>query len=140
MARSIRFILVGVTAGFQKIRNLLVLQGRYLDQDDLRTKSKVCLLTPKLSPICYFRLKVRWGKTSASGSCTSRSSAFTRNEWVRFGQTEIRQESVIVPFSLIKYYTGTEFFKTFYVQADKPEDVPMVTSQVRQVLAEPASL
>ena len=41
---------------------------------------------------------------------------------------------LIVPFSLIKYYTGTEFFKSFYVQADKPEDVPMVTTQVEQVL------
>jgi putative ABC transport system permease protein len=41
---------------------------------------------------------------------------------------------VIVPFSLIKYYTGTEFFKSFYVQADKPEDVPAVTTQVEQVL------
>src|ERR1700689_2251478 len=45
--------LVGVTAGFQKIRNLLVLQGRYLDQDDLRTQSKVCLLTPALANLLF---------------------------------------------------------------------------------------
>ncbi len=41
-------ILVGVTDGYQKIRNLIILQGRYLDPDDLRTQSKVCLLSEYL--------------------------------------------------------------------------------------------
>ena len=41
--------LVGVTDGFQQIRNLEVLRGRYFDQDDLASGSKVCLLTEALA-------------------------------------------------------------------------------------------
>ena len=37
--------LVGVTDGFEEIRRLLVLRGRYFDQDDMISRSKVCLLT-----------------------------------------------------------------------------------------------
>jgi putative ABC transport system permease protein len=125
--------LVGVTAGFQKIRNLLVLQGRYLDQDDLRTQSKVCLLTPELSGL-LFPSESPLGKGIGIGELHFTVIGVYKERVGSFGLTEIRPESVIVPFSLIKYYTGTEFFKTFYAQADKPEDVPMVTSQVRQVL------
>jgi putative ABC transport system permease protein len=125
--------LVGVTAGFQKIRNLLVLQGRYLDQDDLRTQSKVCLLTPELADL-LFPSESPLGKDIGIGELHFTVIGVYKERVGSFGLTEIRPESVIVPFSLIKYYTGTEFFKTFYVQADKPEDVPMVTSQVRQVL------
>src|SRR5205823_14276914 len=41
--------LVAVTEGFQAIRNLIVLNGRYFDDDDMRSHSKVCLLTEELA-------------------------------------------------------------------------------------------
>jgi putative ABC transport system permease protein len=124
---------VGVTAGFQKIRNLLVLQGRYLDQDDLTTHSKVCLLTAELAGL-LFPSESPLGKDIGIGELHFTVIGVYKERVGSFGLTEIRPESVVVPFSLIKYYTGTEFFKTFYVQADKPDDVPMVTTQVAQVL------
>ena len=103
--------LVGVTAGFQKLRNLIILQGRYLDQDDLMTQSKVCLLTPQLA-----RSGVPFGKPARKRDRNRRTSLhghwrFQRARMSTFGQTEIRPESVIIPFSLIKCYSGTEFFK-----------------------------
>jgi putative ABC transport system permease protein len=125
--------LVGVTSGFQKIRNLLILQGRYLDQDDLRTHSKVCLLTQDLAKL-LFPSESPLGKEIGIGELHFTVIGVYKERVASFGLTEIRPESVIVPFSLIKYYTGTEFFMTFYVQADKPDDVPMVTTEVKQVL------
>ena len=126
-------ILVGVTAGYQKIRNLLILQGRYLDPDDLRTQSKVCLLTQELANL-LFPSGSPLGKDIAIGELHFTVIGVYKERVSTFGQTEIRPESVIIPFSLIKYYTGTEYFKTLYVQAASPEDVPMVTTQVKQVL------
>jgi putative ABC transport system permease protein len=126
-------ILVGVTDGYQKIRNLIILQGRYLDPDDLRTQSKVCLLSEYLSKL-LFPSESPVGKDIAIGELHFAIIGVYKERVSTFGQTEIRPESVIVPFSLIKYYTGTEYLKTLYVQAAKPEDVPMVTTQVKQVV------
>jgi putative ABC transport system permease protein len=125
--------LVGVTAGFQKIRNLLVLQGRYLDQDDLRTQSKVCLVTPVLANL-LFPSESPLGKDIRIGELHFTVIGVYRERVSSFGLSELRPESVIVPFKLIKYYTGTEYFKSLYVQADKPDDVPMLTTQVEQIL------
>jgi putative ABC transport system permease protein len=126
-------ILVGVTAGYQKIRNLIILQGRYLDPDDLRTQSKVCLLSEYLAKL-LFPSESPVGKDIAIGELHFTIIGVYKERVSTFGQTEIRPESVIVPFSLIKYYTGSEYLKTLYVQAAKPEDVPMVTTQVKQVV------
>jgi putative ABC transport system permease protein len=126
--------LVGVTDGYQKIRNLVILQGRYLDQDDLRTQSKVCLLTQQLAKL-LFPTENPVGKNIAVGELHFIVIGVFKERVATFGQTEIRPESVIVPFSLIKYYTGTEFFGTLYIQVDKSEDVVMVTDEARQVLA-----
>ena len=45
--------LVGVTEGFQVIRNLLILQGRSLDSLDMQSRSKVCLISEELSDIAF---------------------------------------------------------------------------------------
>lgn len=125
--------LVGVTAGFQKIRNLAVLKGRYLDQDDLITHNKVCLLTQDLS-VLLFPSESPLGKDISLSELHFVVIGVFKERVPTFGQTEIRTESVIIPFPLIKYYTRTEFFTTLYVQADRPENVASVTSQVAGVL------
>jgi len=51
-----------------------------------------------------------------------------------FGQTEIKKESVVVPFSLLQYYTGTEYFRTLDVMAASSDDVPVVTREVGEIL------
>jgi putative ABC transport system permease protein len=51
-----------------------------------------------------------------------------------FGLSDIQQNSVLIPFTLMKYYTGTEFLGLLDVQADKPENVPSVERQVGLLL------
>src|SRR6266850_1681206 len=40
--------MVGVTEGYQTIRRLLILRGRYFDAADMEMRSKVCLITTQL--------------------------------------------------------------------------------------------
>ncbi|WP_457832389.1 ABC transporter permease, partial [Staphylococcus aureus] len=46
-ARPVR--LIGVTPGYQKIRRLIMLRGRYFDDLDMEAGSKVCVITKDLS-------------------------------------------------------------------------------------------
>jgi putative ABC transport system permease protein len=51
-----------------------------------------------------------------------------------FGASEIQRESVVVPFRLLRTFTGTELIKVLYVQAASAESVDGVTSALRQLL------
>jgi len=124
---------VGVTEGFQRIRNLEILRGRYLDEDDMMSRSKVCLLTQELAAT-VFQGDDPVGKDIRAGELHFTVIGVFRERTATFGESEITRESMIVPFSLIKYYKNSEYIKTFYVQADRPEDVPMVTKQVAEIL------
>jgi putative ABC transport system permease protein len=124
---------VGVTDGFQEIRKLVVVEGRYLDQDDMESQSKVCLLTTDLADLA-FPYENPVGKTIRVGELTFTVIGVFRERVATFGESEITRDSVLVPFSLIKYYTGEEYVRTFYAQADRPEDVPAVTREVGEVL------
>jgi len=125
--------LVGVTNGFEKIRNLAILRGRYFDADDLQFRSKVCLITQTLARR-VFPAEDPVGKDIQVGDLHfSVIGVFTEHVGA-IGQTEISRESVLIPYALLHYFTGTNNFQTLYVSADRPEDVPLVTRQVREIL------
>jgi putative ABC transport system permease protein len=125
--------LVGVTDGFQQIRNLEVLRGRYFDSDDLASGSKVCLLTEALAQrIAPIGDPV--GRDIQVGELHFIVIGVFRERVATFGETELTNESVLIPFSLIQSYTGSDYFRTLYARADSPEDVPAVTRDVGEIL------
>jgi putative ABC transport system permease protein len=126
--------LVGVTERFNEVRRLLIVRGRYFDQDDMMWRSKVCLITEQLAST-MFPDGNPLGKSLAVGELRFTVIGVFRERVATFGLTEITPESAIVPFPLIKDYTGTDYFKTLYAQADSPEHVPFVTERVADVLA-----
>ncbi|MCL5288423.1 MAG: ABC transporter permease [Acidobacteria bacterium] len=124
--------LVGVTEGFQRIRNLVVLRGRFLDADDMTARSKNCVITQELSNL-LFPAEDPVGRSVRLGELSFTIVGVFRERVATFGQSEIRRESVVIPFSLMKYYTD-DFVRVLYAQAKRPEDVQSVTRQVEQML------
>jgi putative ABC transport system permease protein len=125
--------LVGVTQGFDRIRNLAILRGRYFDSDDMDSQSKVCLLTEDLARRA-FPFDDPDGKDIRVGELQFTVIGVVKERAATFAQTEIRKESVIAPFSLLQYYTGTSYFRTLDVMADRPEDIPQITREVSEIL------
>jgi putative ABC transport system permease protein len=126
--------MVGVTEGFQTIRRFLIVRGRYLDQDDFNSHSKVCVITRELAELA-FPNEDPLGKDIRLGDLHFNVIGVFHERTATFGLTEVTKYSVIVPIGLIKYYTGAEYLRTLYVQADRPENVPELTKQVGQLLS-----
>src|SRR6516165_9849860 len=125
--------LVAVTPDFQAIRNLLVTRGRYFDDDDIKSRSKVCLLTEELARVVFpgmdpVGMEIRVGELRLT------IIGLFKERVATFGKSEIVRESVIVPFGLLKSYAGTDSVKVLYAQAAAPEIVPGVTKGVEQLL------
>ncbi|HXJ16289.1 MAG TPA: ABC transporter permease [Candidatus Polarisedimenticolia bacterium] len=125
--------LVGVTEGFEQIRNLEILRGSYFGQDDFVSRRKVCLLTQQLARR-VFAYEDAVGKDIRIGELHFTVIGVFRERVATLGQTEITRESAIIPFSLLGYFTGEDYFQTLYVRANRPENVPMVTREVAEIL------
>ncbi len=125
--------LVGVTSGFQKIRNLVILEGRYFDEEDMASRSKACLLTEDLAAL-MFPLGDALGKTVRVGESAFTVIGVFRERVSTFGQSELQRDSVIVPFPLMKNFTGNEFAEVLYAQAASPDKVPEVTRHMELLL------
>jgi len=125
--------LVGVTEGYQAIRRLLILRGRYFDAADMEMRSKVCLITTELSDR-IFGQDNPVGKSVRMGELTFTVIGVFRERVETFGLSEIQKNSVLIPFTLMKYYTGMEVVRVLDVQAARGEDVPSVQRQLMQLL------
>ncbi len=125
--------LIGVTEGFQAIRRLVILRGRYFDPQDMEARSKVCLITKELADRIY-RYENPIGKIIRVGEFTFTIIGVFRERVTTFGISEIHKESVIIPYTLMQDYTGQDYFRAIYAQAKTPDDVATVTRQVSWIL------
>jgi putative ABC transport system permease protein len=125
--------LIGVTDGYQVIRRLVILRGRYFDISDMEARTKVCLITKKVAD-SVFGFDNPIGGTIRMGELSFTVIGVFRERVSTFGLSEIKDESVIIPLTLMRYYTGVNVLRVLYAQADNAEDVPAVERQIGRLL------
>ena len=125
--------LVGVTQDYQEIRHLVVSSGRYFDADDVAAHNKVCLITPELSQRVFGNqnavgLNIRLGELTFAVIGVFHEAVQT------YGLSEIKRDTVLIPFSLMRYYTGEDYLLGLYVQMDNIDQVVPATKRVEELL------
>jgi len=125
--------LVGVTDGFDRIRRPVVLRGRYLAPDEVAVGAKVCLMTPELAAALFPGVDPV-GIVARVGDLRLTIVGVFKERVSTFGASEIQRESVLVPFPLLRSFTGSEFVKVLYAQTSSARVVPAVTRDVAEVL------
>ena len=125
--------LIGVTPGFQEIRRLVILRGRYFDSADMERRDKVCLITKQLAGR-LFGPENAIGRSVRMGELTFAVIGVFVERAETFGLSDIQEESVIIPFPLMKYYTGVDVIRVLDAQATSAAAVPSVKRQVTQIL------
>jgi len=125
--------LVGVTERFQAIRNLAILKGRFIDSEDIQSRSKSCLITDELAEKA-FPNQEPVGEHLRVGEINFTVVGVFRERVGTFGLSEIQRYTVLVPFPLMQYYTGDSSIDVLYAQGSSPDVVESVTQGVEAVL------
>jgi ABC-type antimicrobial peptide transport system permease subunit len=131
--RTIAVALVGVTQGYQQIRRLVVLRGRYFDAEDMASRSKVCLVTKELA-LKVFGVDNPIGRSLRMAELTFTVIGVFRERVTTYGLSEMQEDSVLIPLPLMKYYKGQEILNSLYAQASGPDQVKSLERQMYQLL------
>jgi putative ABC transport system permease protein len=131
--KVVRARLVGVTEEFQKIRSLLMISGRYFDEEDFISRAKVCLVTEHIAHN-VFNHEPATGHSLQLEHLRCTVVGVFREGVPTFGQSEIQDETVLVPFSLIKTVTGEDFFQVIYAQSASSDEVPVMTAEMDRLI------
>ncbi len=128
-------LVLGVAPEYQRVRNLIVLAGRFFDNEDTSGRNKVGVITEKLADRLF-------GTPSASiGQIIKLSSGlpFTvvgvfKESVDTFGQSEIQEDSMLIPYTVSRFFTPTSAVYEIYFSAASPQDVIPATAAIKRVL------
>ena len=127
-------VMLGVSTDYQRIRNLEVLAGRFFDDDDRAARNKVALIEQKLAARLY------GGQDAAIGQqLTLAQLQFTivgtfRERVETFGQTEISDDSIVIPDTVARYFSSTDKVKNAFFAVASASQVPAATAEIKRVL------
>jgi putative ABC transport system permease protein len=125
---------IGSDEHYPAVRNLVLLAGRFLDYSDVSLRQKVALLTEKLANRLYGSQSAAIGQVLKVHGIQFTVIGTFKERVASFGLSELSGETILIPITVISYFTPVERVDPLYVQARAPEDVPAVTEEVRRVL------
>jgi putative ABC transport system permease protein len=125
---------IGADEYYKSVRNLVLLAGRFFDATDIEQRSRVALLTEKLALRLYGGQPAAVGQTLKIYGLQFTVIGAFKEKVESFGQSEVSKESILIPVTVLRYFTDTERIDPMYVQAKTPQDVIAVTRNVREIL------
>jgi putative ABC transport system permease protein len=124
--------LIGTTPEYMEVRNIQVVRGKFLDANDLRFRSKVCLVSELLSKKLDRDPSFK-GHVNFFGIRFSVIGVF-RERVNTFGQTEVTDYSALIPISVMRNFKPAEMIDQIYVSAETMEMVPRVAADIEKLL------
>ena len=125
---------IGTDDSYAAVRNIAIDAGRFLDAGDVTLREKVALLTDQLATRMF-------GSRAAALNQPVRLFGLqftvigTFHERVEtFGQSEIERDTILIPITVLRYFTPVERIDPLYVQVRSPERVEAVAQRVGEVL------
>jgi putative ABC transport system permease protein len=125
--------LIGTEPDFRIVRNLKVLEGRFFDREDEVQRNKVCLVTEKLAKALLPNGWAEGGIVKIHGLQFTMIGVFKEGAQT-FGQSEITQETIMLPISVMTYFTGSQVVDQIYASADQPRHVAAATAAIQKVI------
>ena len=125
---------IGSDQDYRTVRNLIVSAGRFMDASDVALRQKVAMLTDQLARRLFGSRNAAVGQIIKVHGLQFTVIGTFRERVESFGQTELARETILIPITIIKYFTPVERIDPMYVQVRAPEDVEPVTNLVRGIL------
>ena len=126
--------IMGVYPEYEQVRNLVILEGRFFDHQDSQAHNKVGVITPKLAVQLYGSELASLGKTIKLNGLPFTIIGTFRERVDTLGQSEVTDNTMLIPYTVIRYFQETPTVKQIFFSAADASLVVPVTAQVARVI------
>ncbi len=126
--------ILGVSPEYLRVRNLVVPSGRFFDQEDSQAHNKVGLITEKMAIEVYGSTKAAVGKVIKLTGLPFTIIGTFKERVETFGQSEIVDNTMLIPYSVSRYFMEIPNVKLLYFSMEDPSMVISATAQIKRVL------
>jgi putative ABC transport system permease protein len=144
LSKAADVAVLGTTPNYTTVRkNVRILRGRFLDEDDVAQRSKVCVVSTALYKELFGPLPLPAGEGRGEGSSdrTLRTLGMTFQVVGEFdkpvdtmGQGEVTPYSIFIPVTVAWFYTPTRRVDTVFAEVREFSEIPHAATTVEELL------
>jgi putative ABC transport system permease protein len=127
-------VVLGVDPQYQFIRNLIVTDGRFFDQTDDITHTKCAVVATIFARDRYGSPDAAIGRTFQILGIPFTIVGVFKESVSDFGMSEITDDTVLIPYSVARYFTGTERVNQIYFSMQSMDEVPDASKEIVRVI------
>jgi putative ABC transport system permease protein len=127
-------LVLGVSPQYLQIHNLLVPVGRFLDETDDTAHLKCAVVTEKFAHDRFGSSDAAIGESFEISGIPFTIIGVFKMSVDDFGQSEIADQTILIPFSVARYFTGTENVKQIYFSMRNMTEVPNAAKEIVRIV------
>ncbi|HZQ22086.1 MAG TPA: ABC transporter permease [Terriglobales bacterium] len=127
-------LVLGTYPDYRKVRNLVVVSGRFFDEQDAQARNKVGVITEKLARKLYTDPQDAIGKVIKLSDLPFTVIGTFKEGVETFGQSEVQDNTMLIPLTVSRYFTGNNEVKQIYFSVATPNDVLPATREIKQII------
>jgi putative ABC transport system permease protein len=124
----------GVDSDYARVRNLVIVRGRAIDESDVALRQRVAMMIDKFAIRVFGSQDAALGQTIRIHQLEFTVIGTFREKTSTIGQGEITDDTMLIPISVMKYFTDYERIEPVYLQVRNAGDVHAVTQEVGEIL------
>jgi putative ABC transport system permease protein len=128
-------VVLGVSPQYQQIRNLIVDDGRFIDDTDDTTHAKCADVTEMFAKDRYGSIDAAVGQTFEILGIPFTVVGVFHEAMDDYGQSELADETVVIPYSVARYFSGTERVNDIYFSMQSMNEVPDAAIEIKRVVS-----
>lgn len=126
--------ILGTYPEYLRVRNLVVVSGRFFDEQDAQAHNKVGLITEKMAQDIYGSTDAAVGKIIKLSGLPFTIIGTFRERVNTFGESEVTTNTLVIPYTVSRYFTDTPTVKLLYFSVADSSMVEPVTDQIKKVI------
>ncbi len=127
-------LVLGVSYEYYFVRNLIVVSGRFFDEEDTSSRTKVVITTDKFAKKVFGSTEAAVGKQIKLSGLPFTIIGTFRERVETFGQSEIAEDTLLIPYTVARFFTGTDYVKQIFFSMADSSDVERGSEQIRRVI------
>jgi putative ABC transport system permease protein len=128
-------LVLGVSPQYRDVRDLMLLAGRFLDDEDESAHIKCAVVTVPFAREMFGGPDAAIGQTFQIEGIPFTIVGTFKESVETFGETEITDETILIPYSVARYFTGTDSVKQLYFSVRSLEEVPEATREIQDIVS-----
>jgi putative ABC transport system permease protein len=127
-------LILGVSPEYRNVRNLILLSGRFFDDQDEISHAKVAVVTEPFAKNMFGSTAAAINKSFSIDGIPFTIIGTFKERVYTFGMSEVADQTILIPDPVARYFTGTDTVKQLFFSVGDYNDIRSTRDAIAKVI------